>query len=230
MASRTYTSSEIAELAMRKSQVLGSYDTAATEQQTSVALKFLDLIMAEFISTEELQQFTAIGQTLSLATDTASYVAAFTDELDYVHEVSLRSSSGLDTPLKMLNRQEYDEIEDKTKGGLPRSVYIPNDGTNTYIFYPVPTSTHAGKTVVSNGQKFGTNQSKSDAAHGLPASFQRYLVHQLACDVGDGPLINADSKSYKRWARTADRAKDRILGAANKANTSRPRFVQAYMA
>jgi hypothetical protein len=92
-------------------------------------------------------------------------------------ESAFYRDGGLDTDLRVIEKQEYDSIPDKSSTGSPTVIfYDRNSPTGTVYVHPVPTSTEYHISVQSQLTAF----TDLDDLHTLPQGYQKALMYTLA--------------------------------------------------
>lgn len=228
--SRTFDSSEIVTLAARVCQVIGPNVTGLDQQRLAIGLQFLDMVVAEVVGTDSLFWEATGPREITLVADQPSYNIATllsSDAPQFVHRAFVRDSSGYDSPLTFLSREQYDDLSDKDASGVPDRIYIEHGKS---LAYPYPVVAASGYSVFLDSYGFSRDLTKSTGSipHDLPNSWQMNLVYRLAAVIGDGPLIKAPQGDRERWDKKIRETGDVLAGYANRRN--RPTgFVRPYM-
>lgn len=230
---RLFTSREIATLAMRKCGVIPYQDTAADDQKTAIALSFLDLMLSEKSSTTRLWSLVAQGATFTYTADADSVdITALlgSNRLDIYRYAYVDDT---DEPITLIMRDDFDKI--KNSGNFPfapgRTLYIATDGDDTYTAYlrPVPTT---ALLIRITGQSFSPTVSlankNTDVDHDLERAFQRWMVTQLACDIGDGPLARLPQERLLKWQGEADLSWAKVNNYRGGGQRPRSRFTRSW--
>lgn len=221
--SALYTAKQIAERALRKIGAYSINDSAADPAELEESLYWLDMAVGHLVETSRpkwllpntiTKALTANQQTYTLATLLGSDNP--TDGVLYVTGVSLRDSSGNDTPLDMLTKAKWDEITDKDQTGTPEAVYIDRLKTLTLKVVPVPTvstfsilldvQTYAPDLTASNGK----------VRHGFSNGWQLWQVLALAAQIGDGPVRKLPVAEVDRIINKSNSVLNDLLNYANR--------------
>jgi hypothetical protein len=237
--SQLWKASGICERALRKIGAFSINDTAADPEELAEALYWLDLSVAELAGEERCHWL--IPQTLSIPLDatTDSYVLA--DALSVAQangilfpiEAWLRDSSGIDYPIEIIRRRDYEDIADKDTGGTPEKIYIDrlNDKQNLFV-YPVPLV--SGFTIRLVCQSYAPNMLGSgssdngNVAHGFSAEWQRWLILQNSADIGSGPVRRLPPAEISDMRSQAEASRARLMAYSNREKVSMPRRTRSH--
>lgn len=226
--SRTFSSAEVVQLAAWKAQVVGPAKSL-DQQRLNIGLRFLDMLVAEITGTSNHSWEAAGPQSIPLVADQASYAFSLLGtSLQFFHKVWVRTSTGEDVPLDMLNQRQWADIGNKSQTGVPHSVWIDH---GTSLIYPHPIiGTSDTHTLYIDGYGVAPDLTKTNGTvpHGLPDAWQRYLVTRLALDIGDGPLIKAPVGERDRWMGEARSLYKQLNGYNNRRNR-RPFAARPYL-
>lgn len=209
-------------------------ESAPDGEQLRRAMTWLDMILAEIVGTERV--FSRISATLSMAVTngTQSYNlyqalgdSLPTDRVQFVKEAYLEDGDGNRTPLDIVTRKTFEDVGKLDQTGVPSCIYIDrHPSAPTLKIYPTPdaddTAEYTIKLVV---QQFAPNvapggvtgtQPSGTIQHGLGQAWQRFLVCQLAHDLGSGPITKIGEMALNRLGRMAGEAKSRLLAFENR--------------
>lgn len=140
----TVTRDTIINAALRLLGVIGTTETASTQDVTNCAEALNIMIKAWMVDGAEL--WTVVDSAVTLAAGVVSYVLGpggtqlITNRIlrvlqSYLHQ----TASGLDTPLTILSRAEYINQSNKATTGVVNSVYYnPGTTSGTLYVYPAP--------------------------------------------------------------------------------------------
>lgn len=228
-----YTARDIAVLALRMIGVVAPQDSEASEGKILIALQILDLILAEKAGTTRFWFMTPQNATFNYAANSTSVDLTGllgSNKLDFVRYAYNDDTSD---PITLLRRDEYDLFK---QGLFPfitgRALYIATDGDDTYTAYLLPTPTSA-VTIRLTGNKFSTSvsaavRSSSDVPHGFEVAWQRWMVHALAADAGNGPLARIPEERLSRWSRIADNSFAILNSYRGGGQRSQARYTRAW--
>lgn len=216
------TPKQLCERALRKINAYSINDTAADPEHLEEALFWLDLIVGEIAGTNRCSWLigTAVGIALDADTQTYSLADAMGNDLPsgralFPTAAYLRDSSGTDSPVSIVKRDDWNAIEDKDTTGIPECVYIDRLTSQNISVYPVPTTNDY--TLYVDVQTYARNMTAANGVvrHGLPAEWQLYLVLELSGYVGDGPIRRINANTLRMWKAEADKKRDRLLAWSN---------------
>ena len=238
--SKLWKASGICERALRKIGAFSVNDTAADPEELAEALYWLDLAVAELAGTEQCQWLIPTTLSIALSANTASYdlstalgTANPTDGVLFPIEAWIRDSNGLDTPIDIIRRRDFEDIEDKDRAGVTDRIYIDrlNEDQNIFI-YPVVDET--GYSIRLLCQTYaanlgGTGQTATgNIAHGFSAEWQKWMVLQNAADIGSGPVRRLPISETDRIRAEAGTSLAKLMAFSNREKVSQPRRTRAH--
>lgn len=237
--SKLWKASGIAERALRKIGAFSINHTAADPEELAETLYWMDLAMAELAGTEECQWLIPSTLSIALSANTVSYdlsnalgTSNPTDGVLFPFSASLRDSSGFDSPVDIISRRDYEDIEDKDASGTVERIYLDRTSDTQLKVYPVPATTgYTLRLVVQTAAPNllgGTPNGGGNLSHGLAAEWQRWLILQTAADIGDGPVRRLPPGEIAGYHKEAEAAKMRLMAHSNREHTSQPRRTRAY--
>lgn len=117
-------------------------------------------------------------QTVTLAASTASYTLS--PRTLEVHELGCFRRSGTeDTPIRVLDRQEYNRLPNKTASGDPFSIWADRQRAAVVVtVYPVPTASGDTLSLSTKRQIFDVTNLGEDAE--FPPEWEEAIVWNLA--------------------------------------------------
>ena len=238
--SKLWKASGICERALRKIGAFSVNDTAADPEELAEALYWLDLAVAELAGTEQCQWLIPTTLSIALSANTASYdlstalgTANPTDGVLFPIEAWIRDSNGLDTPIDIIRRRDFEDIEDKDKSGIPDRIYIDrlNEDQNIFI-YPVVDET--GYSIRLLCQTYAANlggtglTATGNIAHGFSAEWQKWMVLQNSADIGSGPVRRLPISETDRIRAEAGTSLAKLMAFSNREKVSQPRRTRAF--
>ena len=238
--SKLWKASGICERALRKIGAFSVNDTAADPEELAEALYWLDLAVAELAGTEQCQWLIPTTLSIALSANTASYdlstalgTANPTDGVLFPIEAWIRDSNGLDTPIDIIRRRDFEDIEDKDKAGVTDRIYIDrlNEDQNIFI-YPVVDET--GYSIRLLCQTYAANlggtglTATGNIAHGFSAEWQKWMVLQNAADIGSGPVRRLPISETDRIRAEAGTSLTKLMAHSNREKVSQPRRTRAH--
>lgn len=228
---------EICERSLRK---IGSYslrDRGADPAEMQEAMFWLDLVVSALTGTRTAQWL--IAQTLQapLAAATPSYKLQTlfasgmpADGILFPINAWVRDSSGRDIPLRLIRKQEYEDIEDKGATGQPAVVYIDRLVPTQDVFvHPVPADGSFSLRLEVQTYSPTYAKTNSDAAkpHGFSQEWQLYLITELSAFIADGPVRQLPRTDVDTWKNEAA-AMLKDLTKSNREKVSLPRRTAAW--
>ena len=222
------TASQLAEEALRQIGSYSTYDTGPDPEDMDVALRRLDLLMAELMASETLDWLIPEDRTVAIPAGTQSVaLSGLLDPLlEHYHNVYLILGTNTEMEIELAPRRRYLEITDKTVLGDPEMVHIDRSAKPVMSIWPVP---DRDVTLRLIGQSYSADiaRERGRTAHGAPASWQRYLIYLLAEDLGRGPVRRLQAAMvndlFQRGKMILDRLRTRTRDHQNK-----PRFTRPY--
>jgi hypothetical protein len=147
------TRDDIITVALRRINELGTGETPSATRVTECAMA-LNMIMKEWqadgmqLWQREVQSFTPVASTTAYVIGTGQTVN-ITAPLRVLQAYYRNTSSGTDTPLRLVTREEYDSYSAKSSTGTPIGMhYTPPGATTgnlqgTLTLFPAPDATFA---------------------------------------------------------------------------------------
>ena len=171
------TVAEIITDAMTKSGLLVAGETAETED-LATCLRALKHMLRTW-AVKGVRLWLINNQTVTLTEDTATYALG-------VRALNLTQawirSSGNDTPVRIVSREEYNRYPAKTTTGRPFALFVDRDITATSVtLYPVPDAASEANDVLHVVTKYQI-QDVTDGAEDIevPPEWTEALVYNLA--------------------------------------------------
>lgn len=114
-----------------------------TTTQISEAAEALNMLVKSW-QPDGLQLWVTREYTLSLTASTSSYTISTPKLLRVIQAYNHNTSSSVDIPMRVITRDEYNRLGNKTSTGTPiQLLAIPNRTDTTVKVFPVPDSTTA---------------------------------------------------------------------------------------
>lgn len=234
------TAEQLCEQALQMIGAFPTSETSADAEDMRRASTWLDLNMAQFAGETRVWWLVTSTLNIDLAASTPTYDLETVmgagwpaDGFLFPVEAWLEDSASPANryPLEIVIR--YD-IEDKTKpqqSGTPYQIHIDRRaGAKTLTVYPVPAvATWNIKLIV---QTFGRPTAPGGVSgiapagandHGIRETWQRWMIYQLAVDLGSGPVRRLSRADRDGYEQKADKAKKALLAFENREHeTSAP--------
>lgn len=178
------TAGDIITRALRSLEVIAQGESADANQLSDGLVSLNDLLSAW--SNERLTVYQTVQETLSLVGGQASYdIGVGATSLNTSRPIKLESAFvriyGVDYPLQILTREQYNEIADKaTTGDIPTGIYLdPGYPESNLRLWPAP----SGGTLYIDSWKPLTAFSATSDTVTLPPGYERALRLNLAVDL-----------------------------------------------
>lgn len=234
---RLFSTTQIAERALRMMGEFPISESAPDGESLREALTWLELNMAELVGTERL--FNRVPATIDLAITngtqeydlyTALGSALPDDRIQFIVEAWIEDGDENRYELTIVNRHKFEDVSKQTTNGRPVWLHVLEDRQAPIIrVFPTPdaddTTEWTLKLVVQllspNIAPSGVTGSVAGSAlHGISHAWQRWLVYQLAHDLGNGAIRKLPEQSLARWEKMAVGAKARLLAFLNREHSS----------
>lgn len=237
--SRLLTAKGIAERSLRLVQAFAINDTSADPEELRETLYWMDMLVAHKAATNRLYFLTPIDVVVPLpAAQTFDLVNAAgalwpTAGVLAIYHAMLTDSSNSETPLRVLRRDEYEEIENKTATGRPEAIYIDRlDPNYMASLWPVPADTsYSAKIVVQTYAMDIAIDNKAaptgSALHGLAAGWQLWLVFGTAALISRGAVRALPPAEIKDLEAAGDKYFSELYINANNERGSEPRITRS---
>ncbi len=232
--SRVLTASDICARSLRTIGKFPVTESAPDGEDLREAMHWLDLILGETVGTERMFSRLSPG-TLSVAitNGTQSYnlytalgSALPTDRVQFVVAAWLEDQNANRSPIEIVTEEKFEDVSKLSESGTPTMVHIDRQATPTLRIYPTPATTDSNtytlKLVcqryapnVAPGGVTGTTPSGS-VLHDFGQAWQRWMVCQLAHDLGSGPIHKIGEATLNRFALMAGASRARLLAFENR--------------
>lgn len=196
---------EVIEASMRKIGVLASGETPSNEE-TSDGLEALNLMLSSF-SNESLMIHAKVREEFSLASGQSSRTIGSSGNFNTTRPVGIdragvEDSSGYETPIKILNQDEWAMITDKAlTAERPSAIYYePTSPLGTIYFWPVPSA--SSSLVLYHWRPLTTFTSLSTSVE-FPPGYDEMLIYNLAVRIAPefGKSVSAEVAEVARESK-----------------------------
>jgi hypothetical protein len=235
----------ICERALRAIGAFPVTESAADGEQLREAMTWLDLIMAEQAGATRLWFLVPATLSLTLTNGTSVYnldqalgANLPIDQIQFPVEALLQYPSGRQEPLPIVNRDAFQAIEEKTAHGPPRLIYIDRLPIPTLTTWPTPPSTDPNTWIIKlDVQTYAPNVAPAGVTGTQPQgsiqtnfrqAWQRWLIVQLAHDLGSGPIFKLPETSLNRFGKMASTAKLALESFENREHQTTPPVGEAW--
>lgn len=219
--------SDIAGEALRQVGMYSPYDTGPSPDTFPIALRRLEMILAELIGTEKLWFFVPASVEINLEANKSSYIlnAYLNDPFQFIQNVEFQDENEKIRGLDLIRRAEFEDRRDETFN-RPELVYVERNDSPTLYIYGAPIV--SGTKLILQGQKYHNEVDVQDgqAAHGLPAAWELALVYELAADIGSGPVTTLPAQERRELRGIAKGKFDKLIERNNRENVRRPRYTR----
>lgn len=203
----TITARQLIDSALRKLGVLIQGESATTTQDTEAILA-LNILLKQFFTlgmpfyreyTHTITPLVAGTSAYNISPDITSPLGAVYN----VYEAFLRNTTTqIDIPLKVISREEYYSLTDKTQQGVPVQVAISHDGLQAYLYLTPDSTTASSSTVLLYGYKQNDTIVDATDVLAMPQEWLRAVVYNLAVDLAPEYGVSIeDKKDVKRDAK-----------------------------
>lgn len=210
------TAKGVAERSLRMIQAFSINDTSADPEELRETLYWMEMLLDHKAATNKLYFLIPAdvlvplpaAQSFPLVTQAAG--AWPTNGVLMFHYAKLIDGSNNETELRILRRDEYEAIDNKTQSGRPQAIYIDRlDPNYTASLWPVPSDTsYSAKLVLQTYNLTVALDNKSlpqtNNQHGLQAGWQLWLVTAVAAAIGRGAVRTLPPAEIKDLQASAD--------------------------
>ena len=234
--SRMLSIREVCERALRR---IGAYpirSSGARPEEVDEARFWLDMIVGHMSSVMRTWWLVPGTGTFALAPGTPGYdlgemltSAQAPDGIQFVISVYLYDPvAKIDIcEMRMLRRQEYEAIDDKSRIGEPEAIYIDRDDRPRATLYPVPDTarSYVVRVLFQGYSSDFTKNSGVDKTFTVRHSWNLWLVTALAAAIGNGPVRKQPADEVKDMKDEATRYLDQLQAYENTEQANEPRRV-----
>ena len=179
------TANELISRSLRLLGVLGQGRRTLTANEASDGLESLNAMLESF-SLERLMVYQILEENFPLTAGTANYTIGPSGTFDTTRPVRIdsaftRDSAGLDYPILIVDKADYDGISLKTVSTRPQYLYYDTQYPLAYVrLLYVPDASY---TLYINSWKQLQQFTDGTTALALPPGYQRMIVYNLAIEV-----------------------------------------------
>ena len=245
--SQVFTARQLCERALRVINAFPVTDSAADPEHLREAMFWLDLLLSELAATEELLflvpspnqvEFTLTNGTGAYDLIGALGANAPVDGIQFPKAAYLQWPSGHRTPLEIVTRDDFMAVRKPEESGPPRLVYIDRLPDSQFYVWPIPATTDTNSyIVIFDVQTYAPNVSPAGVTGAQPKAaditkfrqgWQRYLIWQLAHDLGSGPIFKRPETDLNRYGKSAAAARAGLLAHENREHDSEPPICEPF--
>lgn len=245
--SRVLTAAEICHRALRAIGKFPVTETAPDPENEAEAMLYLDMILAEAVGTERM--FKRFPETLSfdITNGTQDYdlYAELGDDLpteglEFVVQAYIEDGNGNRKPLEVVTREKFEDVSKPAETGPVCFIHVDRNVENapTLRIFPTPPTTDTNTyTIFLVCQRYAPNvspggvtgsQPQSSVAHEFAQAWQRWLVFQLADDLGSGPILKLPNESLVNFRAKHVPSKLKLLAFNDREQETTPPICEAW--
>ena len=141
------TRDDIIKRALRLIGALAQGETPTTDQVTEAAVALNGLVKAW--QADGMPLWAIKERTVPLVASQASYTLSAPKTLKVLQAFNRSTTSNVDIPMRIITKEEYNRLGNKTSSGNPIQVYHDPRRDNSILYvFPVPTSTEAANNTI----------------------------------------------------------------------------------
>jgi hypothetical protein len=243
--SRILSAVDIASRALRAIGAFPVTESSADGEQLREAMTWLDLIMAETSGTERLfSRMTPTTLPLLITNGTQTYnlynalgTNLPPDKVQFITDAFVDDAAGNRFEIQIVNREKFEDVAKPATTGTPRWIYIDRTGNPTLQLFPTPDVTDPTVwTLKLVCQTYAPNVAPggvtgllplASVLHDFGQAWQRWLILQLAHDLGSGPIHALPQERITNFLAMAGSAKLRLLAFENRQQETTPPIGEA---
>ncbi|MCC6775633.1 MAG: hypothetical protein IT537_03195 [Hyphomicrobiales bacterium] len=232
--SRVLTARDVCSHALAAIGAFTVNDTAPDPIHLQRAMSFLDMLLAETVGTQRMFSRVEAGvlsipitngtQSYDLYTILGSSLPA--DGIQFVMDTWCQDQDGNRYPVEIVNQQKFETVCDPAESGPPAWINLDATASPTLRIFPIPATTDPSTyTLKLQVQKYAPDVAPGGVTGTMPLAnvmhmfgqtWQRWMVFQLAHDVGCGPVYSIERERLDRFAAIAKVAKDKLDAFTNR--------------
>lgn len=232
------TAKQIGERALRAIGAFPVTDSAPDGEQLAEAMRWLDLILAQEAGTGVIFSLIPATLTIAISNGTQTYDLSVAlgadlppDKIQFPVRAWLEDSSGERQELEIVGRAKFEDVADPDETGRPCMVYIEQLTAIPHLsIYPTPATTDTETySILLDVQTYAPNvaptgvsgsQASGTALTNFRQAWQRWMIAQLAHDLGSGPIYKIGEASLNRFGKMAAEARASLLAFENREHTT----------
>lgn len=195
----TITRDELIQLSLKKVGAIGSEQPVPADMHADALLE-LDLLIHE-LSADEIYLHAQVTASLTLQANIFQYTSSsgLPTAMSELVTAQYRDSAARDTPIRLLTKKQYEEIENKTQSGLPKAVYLTDELTlssRSLCVWPMLTEVNAQSVITgSDSQAYKCIRSHTAESVNYPITGANWrLFWELG---GSSPATWASGTQYE---------------------------------
>lgn len=232
--SRVLTATGIGSLALATIGAFTVNDTAPDPIHLQRTMQFLDMLLAETVGTRRMFHRIEPGVlSLAITNGTQSYnlytalgASLPADGIQFVVAAWCEDQDARRWPVEIVNQQKFETVCEPDKTGPPEWMHLDATADPTLRIYPIPDSSDTNTyTLKLQVQKYAPDVAPggitgtmplTSVMHDFGQTWQRWMVFQLAHDIGSGPVYSIERDRLDRFARIAADSKMRLEAYTNR--------------
>jgi hypothetical protein len=242
------TAAQVCEAALGTIGAYPTTDTGASGEQLRRAMIHLDILLAEEAGATEILFLIPSPETVlfNLINGTGNYdlidalgANAPANGVQFPVAAYLQYGSPLRRhPIEIVTRDRFMAARNPNENGPPRLVYIDRLPDNQLYVFPIPLSSDPNTyTVVLDCQTYAPNVAPAGVTGTNPQgsvltqfrqAWNRFLIFQLAHDLGSGPIFYLDENRLNRYGKVASTARTRLEAFENREHDDEPPIGDSY--
>lgn len=243
--SRIFTAKDICERSLRLIGAFPVTESAPDGEQLREAMTWLDLIMAQVVGTERMFSRVPSTMSMTITNGTQDYILYTalgselpTDRIQFVVSARVDDDLGNRSAVEIVNREKFENVADSDANGDIEWIYIDRTTSPTLSIRRVPAITDPRTyTLKLVGQRFAPNvapggitgtQPSGSVLHDFGQAWQRFLIFQLAHDLGTGAIHKLPESSLTRFAGVAVQAKQALDAFENREHQTTPPICESW--
>lgn len=244
--SKVLNANELCGFALRMVGAWPTSETAPLAEHLREALFRLDLLMAENAGIREVFHLQPPTIEVTLTNGQQSYnlrallLTQYPENgIMFPLDAAIVLATGTVLPIEIVTREKWDRLPNLVSYGVPVFAYMDRLTADSMIrLWPYPA---AGDTTVyklrlnvqvgaPNLAPAGNTGARAESTNitGLRAAWQRYMIHALACDLGNGAINKQPIQRLQLWMKERDQAKFDIEAFENREHDTELPIVDGY--
>jgi hypothetical protein len=216
------STTEICERALRRCGTFSVHDQGADADALVVARECLDMILGELSGT--MRAFWLIEDQIDVplaAGVSPTHLATAADpaigDFQFLYQIALvDTETSRAYPLRRLLRSDWAAIPDQAQAGFPSAIFVDRRHELDPLAYTYPVQQVDTLALRTTYQRFAPKVLDGTIDPDVPRAWQRYLVFQLAADIGSGPVTRRPIQETKDDRDEAALARARLEAFQNR--------------
>ena len=221
---RIMSARELAVLSLQRIGAFSVNDSSPDPVHLARALQWMDLGVQEFTGTGK--SFWLVQRGIEIPLEAAKQEYDLQDAMGnalppgnviFPLSAMLDDGEGNETPVKIVDWEEFESIEKKSSTGVPFMICVDRMRPRmTMLVYYVPTSTTSILKLTVQQYAPDLTRNNGDTSHQMRAEFQLWLVMMTAKHIGKGPVKRLSLQVSNDIAQEEGTLRARLAAYANK--------------